>query len=176
MSDTYLSDPLAQDGGVGTIPRPAAPPRTPPRRGTRPRRVGGPAAPGHRPGLGGARRAGAARDAAPRGAHRMPFFLMLCVLLGGALICTLVISTTLAAGSYQITKLQQTNAALARQRQMLQEQVAQAQSSQVIQQRAEQLGMREVGEIQFLDLKTGKVTTDAGSGALQGINVPGYTP
>jgi hypothetical protein len=176
MSDTYLSDPLAQDGGVGTIPRPAAPPRTPPRRGTRPRRAGGPAAPGHRPGPGDARRAGAARDAAPRGAHRMPFFFMLCVLLGGALICTLVISTTLAAGSYQITKLQQTNDALARQRQMLQEQVAQAQSAQVIQQRAEQLGMREVSEIQFLDLKTGKVTTDAGSGALQEINVPGYTP
>jgi len=175
MSDTYLSGPLAPDGGVGTIPRPAAP-RTPPRRGTRPRRVGGPAAPVRRPGLGGARRAGAACDAAPRGAHRMPFFLMLCVLLGGALICTLVISTTLAAGSYQITKLQQTNDALARQRQMLQEQVAQAQSAQVIQQRAEQLGMREVSEIQFLDLKTGKVTTDAGSGALQEINVPGYTP
>jgi hypothetical protein len=176
MSDTYLSDPLTQDGGVGTIPRPAAPPRTPTRRGTRPRRAGGPAAPGRRPGLGGARRAGAARDAAPRGAHRMPFFFMLCVLLGGALVCTLVISTTLAAGSYQITKLQQANDALARQRQMLQEQVAQAQSAQVIQQRAEQLGMREVSEIQFLDLKTGKVTTDAGSGALQEINVPGYTP
>ena len=167
MSDTYLSDPLARDGGVGTIPRPAAPPRTPPRRGTRPRRVG-PAAPGRRP--------GGARRATPRGAHRMPFFLMLCVLLGGALICTLVISTTLAQGSYQITKLQQTNGALARQRQMLQEQVAQAQSSQVIQQRAEQLGMREVGEIRFLDLKTGKVTTDAGSGAVQEVNVPGYTP
>jgi hypothetical protein len=176
MSDTYLSDPLAQDGGVGTIPRPAAAPRTPTRRGTRPRRGGGPAAPGRRPGLAGPRRAGAGRDAAPRGAHRMPFFLMLCALLGGALICTLVISTTLAAGSYQITKLQQTNGALARQRQMLQERVAQAQSSQVIQQRAQQLGMREADEIRFLNLKTGKVTTDAGSGAVQEVNVPGYTP
>jgi hypothetical protein len=176
MSDTYTGDPLAQDGGVGTITRPAAPPRTAPRRGTRPRRAGGRTVPGSRPGLAGPRRAGARRDAAPRAAHRMPFFLMLCVLLGGALICTLVISTTLAAGSYQITKLQQANDALARQRQMLQEQVAEAQSAQVIQQRAEQLGMREAAEIQFLNLKTGKVTTDAGSGALQEINVPGYTP
>jgi Na+-transporting NADH:ubiquinone oxidoreductase subunit NqrC len=106
----------------------------------------------------------------------MPFFLMLCVLLGGALICTLVISTTLAAGSYQITKLQQSNQALARQGQTLQEQVAQEQSAQVIEQRAEQLGMREAGELRFLNLKTGKVTTDAGSGAVQNINVPGYTP
>jgi hypothetical protein len=176
MSDTYPGGPLAQDGGVGTIPRPVAPPRTAPRRGTRPRRVGGLTAPGRRPGLAGPRRAGARPDAAPRGAHRMPFFLMLCALLGGALICTLVISTTLAAGSYQITKLQQANNALARQRQMLQEQVAAAQSSQVIQQRAQQLGMREAGEIRFLNLKTGKVTTDAGSGAVQEINVPGYTP
>jgi hypothetical protein len=176
MSDTYLSDPLAQDGGVGTIPRPAAPPRTPPRRSTRPRRVGGPAAPGHRPGLGGARRAGTARDAAPRGAHRMPFFLMLCVLLGGALVCTLLISTTLAAGSYRITKLQQSVDALARQRQTLQEQVAQARSAQVIEQQAEQLGMTEQGQLRFFDLKTGTVQTDAGTGAIQAINVPGYTP
>lgn len=106
----------------------------------------------------------------------MPFFLLLCVLLGGALICTLVISTTLAAGSYQITNLQQANQALARQRQTLEEQVAQAQSAQVIQQRALQLGMREAGEVQFLDLKTGQVETDAGSGSVQNINVPGYTP
>jgi len=184
MSDSYPRDPLAQDGGVGTMPRPAAPPRTQPRRGTRPRRAGGPAAPGRRPGLAGAatrapatvRRAGAAREAAPPSGHRMPFFLMLCVLLGGALICTLVISTTLAAGSYQISKLQQSNDALARQRQTLQEQVAQAQSAQVIEQRAEQLGMRQVGEVRFLNLKTGKVLTDAGSGAVQEVNVPGYTP
>ena len=111
-----------------------------------------------------------------RGKKQLPFFLLLCVLLGGALVCALVISTTLAEGSFQITKLQQSNDALARQRQMLQEQVAAAQSAQVIESRALQLGMRPVGELRFLNLKTGKVQTDAGSGAVAAINVPGYTP
>ena len=105
-----------------------------------------------------------------------PFFLLLCALLGGALVCVLVITTTLAAGSFEITKLQQSNDALARQRQILQEQVAAAQSAQVIENRALQLGMRPVGELRFLNLKTGKVQTDAGSGAVAAINVPGYTP
>jgi hypothetical protein len=173
MSDSDTRDQKA--GGVGTMPRPAAPPRRP----ARPRL---PAEPGQRPGLpDGVRLASSAPNdprtpGAPRGGHRMPFILMLCVLLGGALVCTLLISTTLAAGSYRITKLQQSVDALARQRQTLQEQVAQAQSAQVIEQQAEQLGMTEQGQLQFFDLKTGKVQTDAGSGAVQAINVPGYTP
>jgi hypothetical protein len=177
MSDSDTRDQKA--AGVSTMPRPAAPPR----RTARPRP---PAEPGRRPGLpDGVRLApsttsatsapSASRDAA-RGGHRMPFILMLCVLLGGALVCTLLISTTLAAGSYRITKLQQSVDALARQRQTLQEQVAQAQSAQVIEQQAEQLGMTEQGQLRFFDLKTGKVQTDAGSGAVQAINVPGYTP
>jgi hypothetical protein len=177
MSDSDTRDQKA--GGVSTMPRPAAPPR----RTARPRP---PAEPGRRPGLpDGVRLAPSAPSApstpsaprwAPRGGHRMPFILMLCVLLGGALVCTLLISTTLAAGSYRITKLQQSVDALARQRQTLQEQVAQAQSAQVIEQQAEQLGMTEQGQLRFFDLKTGKVQTDAGSGAVQNINVPGYTP
>ena len=177
MSDSDTRDQKA--GGVGTMPRPAAPPRRP----VRPRP---PAEPGQRPGLpDGVRlassapsvaRAPSVTGGAPRGGHRMPFILMLCVLLGGALVCTLLISTTLAAGSYRITKLQQSVDALARQRQTLQEQVAQAQSAQVIEQQAEQLGMSEQGQLRFFDLKTGKVQTDAGSGAIQANNVPGYTP
>ena len=176
MSDSDTRDQKA--GGVSTMPRPAAPPR----RAARPRP---PAEPGRRPGLpDGVRLAPSAPSApgtpstpsAPRGGHRMPFILMLCVLLGGALVCTLLISTTLAAGSYRITKLQQSVDALARQRQTLQEQVAQAQSAQVIEQQAEQLGMGEPGQLRFFNLKTGKVQTDAGSGAVQAINVPGYTP
>jgi hypothetical protein len=34
--------------------------------------------------------------------------------------------------------------------------------------------MRPVGELRFLNLKTGKVQTDAGSGAVAAISVPGY--
>jgi hypothetical protein len=177
MSDSYPSDPKA--GGVGTMPRPAAPPRRPvrPRPSAEPRRR--PALPdGVRLAPAAGRRAprDAIRDGMPRGGHRMPFILLLCGLLAGALVCTLLISTTLAEGSYRITKLQQSVDALARQRQTLQGQVAQAQSAQVIQQQAEQLGMREPGELRFFNLKTGKVQTDAGSGAIQDINVPGYTP
>jgi hypothetical protein len=111
-----------------------------------------------------------------QGQQRMPFFLLLCGLLGGALVCALVISTTLAEGSFQITRLQQSNTALAKQRQLLQQQVAAAQSAQVIEARARQLGMLSVGELRFLNLKTGKIQTDAGSGAVQDIHVPGYTP
>ena len=105
----------------------------------------------------------------------MPFVLLLCGLLGGALVSALVISTTLAEGSFQITKLQESTSALAKQSQTLEEQVAQDQSAQVIEERAAQLGMRRPGELLFLDLKTGKTTNDGPtwSGA---VNAPGYAP
>jgi cell division protein FtsB len=114
-----------------------------------------------------------AADAAAQ--RRMPFVLMLCGLLGGALVCALVISTTLAEGSFQITKLQDSTSALTRQRQVLEQQVAQAQSAQVIAQRASKLGLRRPDELLFLDLKTGKTTNDGPtwSGA---VNAPGYAP
>ncbi len=148
---------------------------------------GQPVRPGHpgRPGQAAQPLApGTAADAAPRAAERglplrsqrMPFFFVLCALLGGALICALVISTTLAEGSYQITRLEQANGALARQQQLLQAQVAAAQSAQVIEQRAVLLGMRPVGELRFLNLKNGKIETDAGVGPTADIHVPGYTP
>jgi hypothetical protein len=107
--------------------------------------------------------------------RRMPFVLLLCGLLGGALVCALVISTTLAEGSFQITKLQDSTNALTRQRQVLEEQVARAQSAQVIAQRASELGLRRPGELLFLDLKTGKTSNDGPTwpGA---VNAPGYAP
>ena len=72
----------------------------------------------------------------------MPFLLLIVGMLSGALVCLLVISTTLAAGSFQITNLQQRNQALSKQQQQLQQQVAQDQAPGVIAQRAEQLGMK----------------------------------
>ena len=71
----------------------------------------------------------APRTAAPRSrsrAPRMPFILLLVGLLGGALVSLLMISTTLAQGSFRITNLQEQNAELARQAQSLTNQVAQA--------------------------------------------------
>ncbi len=167
------------------------PPRPPARaRGRGPGRRGGSAAGAHGPqpalqpqpaptGPQPGRTAGAAAPrtarAALAGPHRMPFVLLLCGLLGGALVSALVISTTLAEGSFQISKLQDSTSSLARQRQTLEEQVAQAQSAQVIEQRASQLGMRRPGELLFLDLKTGKTTND-GPTWIGAVNAPGYAP
>jgi hypothetical protein len=107
---------------------------------------------------------------------RAPFILLLVGLLGGALVCLLVISTTLAEGSYRITNLQQQNANLAKQEQLLTQQVAQASSPKQIAQEAEQLGMRPNPQLQFINLKTGKVVKGRVSKADAEINVPGYTP
>jgi len=107
---------------------------------------------------------------------RAPFILLLVGLLGGALVCLLFISTTLAEGSYRITNLQQQNANLAKQEQLLTEQVAQASSPAQIAQEAEQLGMRPNPQLQFINTKTGKVVKGRVSKADAGINVPGYTP
>ncbi len=106
----------------------------------------------------------------------MPFLLLIVGMLSGALVCLLVISTTLAAGSFRITSLQQQDQALAKQQQQLQQQVAQDQVPSVIAQRAEQLGMRPVTQLEFLNVKTGKISSDAATGADAQIQVPGYTP
>ncbi len=107
---------------------------------------------------------------------RMPFILLLVGLLGGALVCLLVISTTLAQGAFRITNLQQQNANLARQEQTLSNEVAQAGNPAVIAQEARKLGMRQNPYLGFIDLKTGKIVTGKPSRAEAAINVPGYTP
>jgi hypothetical protein len=109
-------------------------------------------------------------------APRMPFILLLVGLLGGALVSLLVISTTLAQGSFQVTKLQEQNASLAREKQILTNEVAQAENPAVIAQKAEDLGMRPNPHLGFIDLKTGKIVTGKPSRADAAINVPGYTP
>ena len=106
----------------------------------------------------------------------MPFVLLIVGMLCGALVCLLVISTTLAAGSFRITNLQQQDQALVKQQQQLQQQVARDQAPSVIAQQAGQLGMRPVGQLQFLNVKTGQISSDAASGTAANIQVPGYTP
>jgi hypothetical protein len=107
---------------------------------------------------------------------RAPFILLLVGLLGGALVSLLFISTTLAEGSYRITSLQQQNANLAKQEQLLTQQVAQASSPSQIAQEAESLGMRPNPDLQFIDLKTRKVVKGQVSKSDAEINVPGYNP
>lgn len=96
-------------------------------------------------------------------------------LLGGGLICLLVINTILATGSYQITSLQQAQTVQAQQLQALKQQVAEESAPSVIAKRARQLGMVEPPLTRFLNLKTGQIirqpTTERGVFA-----VPGYTP
>jgi hypothetical protein len=164
-----------------TMPPPGR--ETPPRRPVRP----GPGDPGTRPvraprhtrPLTGPGAKPTARPALGRTRPRRPrapFILLLVGLLGGALVCLLVISTTLAEGAYRITNLQQQDANLAKQEQLLAQQVAQASSPAQIAQEAAQLGMRPDPTLQFINLKTGKVVSGKVSSADAAINVPGYTP
>jgi hypothetical protein len=112
----------------------------------------------------------------PFTAQRMPFLVLVCGLLAGALLSALVISTTLASGSFRISRLEQGESQLTNEQQQLAAQVATERSATVIERTAYQLGMRRVGVIQFVNLKDGQVESDAGSGADSQINVPGYTP
>ena len=109
------------------------------------------------------------------GIARTPFIVFVTALLGGGLICLLVINTILATGSYQITSLQQAQAARAQQVQVLKQQVAQESDPSVIAKRARQLGMVEPPLTKFLNLKSGRIirqpATEPGVPA-----VPGYTP
>jgi len=125
----------------------------------------------------GARPATRTAGSRPRArAPRMPFILLLVGLLGGALVSLLVISTTLAQGSFRITNLQQQNANLARQRQILTNEVAQESNPAVIAKKAEQLGMRPNPHLGFIDPKTGRIIVGKPSRAEAAISVPGYTP
>ena len=182
--------PSPRTQGRGTSPGRTMPPparEMPPRRPARPRPkdpgtrpVSAPrhtrplTGPGTKPATRPSVRTAAART---RPRHpRAPFILLLVGLLGGALVCLLVISTTLAEGSYRITSLQQQNADLAKQEQNLTQQVAQASSPATIAQEAEEFGMRPNPALQFINLKTGKVVKGKVSKADAEINVPGYNP
>ena len=157
--------------------RRTASPRQAPGRGTPPaNRV---TAPRHTRPVTAPRTRPAPRPAGPRArsrAPRMPFILLLVGLLGGALVSLLVISTTLAQGSFRVTSLQEQNADLARQAQTLTNQVAQAGSPAMIAKEAELLGMRPNPHLGFIDLKSGKIVVGKPSRAEAAINVPGFNP
>jgi predicted lipid-binding transport protein (Tim44 family) len=135
-----------------------------------PERAAGPPPP-----QGAGAQAGAWVGASSAAIARTPFIVFVTALLGGGLICLLVINTILATGSYQITSLQQAQAARAQQVQALKEQVAEEAAPSVIAKRARQLGMVEPPLTKFLNLKTGHINsqpaTEPGVPA-----VPGYTP
>jgi hypothetical protein len=106
---------------------------------------------------------------------RTPFLVFVLGLLGGGLICLLVINTVLASGSYQINSLQQAETARQQQVQVLQQQVAADSAPSVIARRARQLGMVSPPLTKFLNLRTGRIIGQPASepGVLP---VPGYVP
>lgn len=96
-------------------------------------------------------------------------------LLGGGLLCLLLINTILATGSFQISALQQSNASLSQQAQDLHAKIAAEESPYSIARQARKLGMVAPGLLHFLNLNTGKV--NSGPSRMPGIpSVPGYTP
>jgi hypothetical protein len=99
--------------------------------------------------------------------------VVLLGLLGGGLVCLLVINTTLAAASFRISDLQKDNVRLAQQQQTLQQRVASEESPATIEQQAYQLGMRPQSVLNFVDVKTHRRYTSPPA-ASAASSVPGY--
>jgi hypothetical protein len=97
--------------------------------------------------------------------RRTSFVLLLLGLLGGGLVCLLVVNTTLAANSIEITKLQKLNAVGTEQVQELQQQVAAARSASTIAKEARLLGMRPDPELTFINLNTKTIQAPRGAAA-----------
>jgi len=96
-------------------------------------------------------------------------------LLGGGLLCLLMINTVLAAGAFRITALQQGNVPLAQRVQALHAQVAAEESPYSLAQRAAALGMVVQPRLHFLNLSNGRLQSQPSN--MPGIpTVPGYTP
>jgi len=91
-------------------------------------------------------------------------------LLGGGLVCLLVVNITLAANSIEITNLQQANAARSQQVQQLEQEVTTARSAAVIEHEAARLGMRPDSRLTFVDLRTGSIRN--GPAASRGAPTP----
>jgi len=172
--------PAGSRAGTAAVPargrtgvRPASPrprPPAPPRPAGRPR-------PSAQPRPGQPRPSGQPRTAAGAArSSRTPFVFLVVGLLGGGLLCLLIINTILDTGSYQITQLQQENVTLAQQTQELQARVAQEESPTVLAAKARQLGMQEPGRLHFLDLRKGKIESEPAHAPGVSVYPPGYTP
>ncbi|GAA2407688.1 hypothetical protein GCM10010191_15110 [Actinomadura vinacea] len=122
----------------------------------------------------------AARPAAP---PRTPFVLLICGLLGGALVSLLLLNTVLAEDAFTMTRLQQSNKLLGQQREALQEEIAREESPERVAQKAEALGMQRPTRLAFIDGDTGRLiggtvrpvphVSAAAAGAAGVVGVPG---
>jgi hypothetical protein len=99
-------------------------------------------------------------------AHRTSFVLLLLGLLGGGMVCLLVVNTTLAANSIQIRNLQQQNANVSEQVQELQQHVAAARSAGAIEHEARKLGLRPDPHLVFINLHSKRIVAQPGNRAM----------
>lgn len=83
--------------------------------------------------------------------------LLVLGLLGGGLVCLLIVNTTLSTAQVRISDLQQRNQQLSQQQQTLQQQIATDEAPGTIEKRAFRLGMREQQRLFFLDVRNGRI-------------------
>ena len=96
-------------------------------------------------------------------------------LLGGGLLCLLMVNTILATGAFRITALQEGNVALTQRVQTLQAQIAAEEAPSALARRAQALGMVAPPLAHYLDLRTGKIVSQPRQ--VPGVpTVPGYVP
>jgi hypothetical protein len=94
-------------------------------------------------------------------APRVPFVILVVLVLGGGLIGLLLLNTSLQRGAYEITDLRGRSAALAAQEQSLRMAVSDLRQPHRVARAALALGMVRSDNPAFLDLATGVVTGSA---------------
>jgi cell division protein FtsB len=115
------------------------------------------------------------RTGEPGGQARTRFVFLVLGLLGGGLLCLLLVNTILATGSFRINTLQQQNLTLSQRERALEAQITAEQSPSELARRAMRLGMVEPPLIHFLNLRSGRIQSQPAH--MKGIPaVPGYTP
>jgi hypothetical protein len=99
--------------------------------------------------------------------RRAPFVALVVLVLGGGLICQLVLNTSLGQNAFGMHDLQSRSDDLAERQQSLEQQLARLQSPADLAERARALGMVESENPVFLNLTSGDV---------EGVPVPATAP
>jgi cell division protein FtsB len=142
-------DETVESGAVKT--RPARPAKSATRTAPKTTERRRPAAPRKPP----PKAAPARRSATP---PRAPFVLLVCGLLGGALVSLLLLNTVLAQDAFTLSELQRGNQQLSERKQALQEDINRENSPAVLHSKARNLGMVDGQRPAFIDPHTGRVT------------------
>ncbi|MEW2360243.1 hypothetical protein [Spirillospora sp. NPDC029432] len=141
---------------------PAAPPATKPTKQAKPdkSRSGKAGKAGKAPARTAARTRSAARR--PASPPRAPFVLLICGLLGGALVSLLLLNTVLAEDAFTMSRLQQSNKLLGQQKEALQEEIAREEAPGNLSKKAESLGYRGPGTLPYVDPTSQQVIGGSG--------------